>query len=146
MKVAEAISEHEELNPMFTQRGIPKPDVIFRGDLLDRAVRKETGEELPLRATKENNYYHTGCYAFIETGEDDEPEVMYVGKAAKLGNRLTYHWRNEQPNFLFQWCDDRAQKGLGFSPYVAVWFSDNRESLEKELIGKLKPRYNIQRR
>lgn len=65
---------------------------------------------------------------------------MYVGKAARLRNRLAHHYRHS--NFLYDLAEKCRLSDLSFVPFVAVWYSEERAALEAKLIKELSPLYN----
>jgi excinuclease UvrABC nuclease subunit len=138
---------YEDIIEFLCKHGAPPPDVIFDACLLDPTYSADVGESVPLHETASNNQCLSGCYAWIEVGNNDEApeimEVMYVGKAARLRNRLINHFKNSK--FLEKWGEQRLHDGQSFIPFIACWFTDERSKLEVELIRTLSPKYNKQK-
>lgn len=127
-----------DIQAFLTSQGIQAPDCIFPAELLDPSIRKELNKPHPLKQTKETNYTLPGCYAWIGEGKDRLIEVKYIGKALKLKSRLMQHYTGHRSRFLNVWLRDEET----FMPFIAVWFSEERASLESKLIKVLKPKYN----
>lgn len=110
------------------------PDYNFSPVLLDK---KESGCPLP-RLNKENGFNQPGVYAWYD---GDTGEVLYVGKALKMRNRLQGHWYGEKTGFIGQVLAD------GIVPAVAVWLCDDaqRAGIERAMIDAALPRFNKRR-
>ena len=65
-------------------------------------------------------------------------EFLYVGKAIRMRDRLTAHERDGLIDKVVEYCWEDNKLFM-----VAIWLSDERNALEKNLIDKLNPIFNI---
>lgn len=131
------------LDAIFRMSGVREPDLILHAMELEKEYRAEWGDEFPLREIR--GKYLSGCYAWFEEGENDEkPQIMYVGKALRMGNRLVQHW-NGSGGFLLEWYKEREADNLCWVPYIAIWFTEDRAAMEVDLTRRLKPKFNRRR-
>lgn len=107
------------------------PDYSFSPVLLDK-----TSKDCPLPSPGVSAGYNLpGVYAWTdgETGE-----ILYIGKALKLKNRLQRHWYG---------ATDMVEHMLdaGIIPQVHVWLcnAEDRAGLERTMLDKAHPRYNV---
>jgi hypothetical protein len=124
------------------------PDFIYSGMMFDPAWRKDNNLETPLRS-ENPNWDTPGCYVFFEPcNQNNEIEIMYVGRSAGLRNRITGHWGNYTPrynqkNTIEEWGNYCWENDYPFCPYVAIFISyGNLRDLEHWLM-QLKPKFNI---
>ncbi|MGZ8843298.1 MAG: DUF433 domain-containing protein [Pyrinomonadaceae bacterium] len=135
-----------DIAAFFTSKRVQLPDFIFDACLLDRQWESSVGIQCPLRERRTvTHQYLSGCYAWIQLGENsaDVCEVMYVGKAARLRNRLGAHFLHAK--FLDLWWEEMNKLNRSYIPFVAVWLTKNRAALESELLKRLTPRFNRRR-
>lgn len=109
---------------------LPTPDYNFTPVLLDRTI---DGCPLPpLRRV--DNYVQSGLYAWYN---GDTGEVLYIGKALKLRNRLQQHWYGNT---------DMVERVLDndIVPMVSVWLcpADKRAGMERDMLDIGMPPYN----
>lgn len=124
---------------------IAQPDYILPGYYFDQKVRKDQRLKLPFRELKANNYKLYGCYVWFQPeNSKGETEIMYVGRATKICNRLQQHWNDRTcPKFLEAWYERAEENDEPFTPCVAIWLCENPTDLEIKLMKALNPRYNI---
>lgn len=132
----------------FADLEIRKPDFVFDFDLFEPNYAEAMGEKVPIHESRKNNQYLKGCYAFIDPGFIWHGlQVIYIGKAVRLRNRISgyYFGRDNHSRKVMDeyWKlvgeDDDVYTGC---LYVAIWLSNQRNSLEAELIYKLNPILN----
>ena len=149
----------------FNLGDLPQTDKMFSLWELDPCTRREMNLEPPLKtrriqrpsgsiSKRPYRYILPGCYAFYSDGtyktpkraeREDEPFVLYVGKAINLQARIQKHFTGRS-YFLTKHLNDLWENDIPFEPMVAVWYTppDERASLESKLIEILKPKYNAQ--
>lgn len=112
---------------------LPTPDYSFSPVLLDMAV---PGCPLP-RLRKVDNYNQPGVYAWTNA---DTGEVLYIGKALRMRNRLQQHWYADTDIV-------EIMLDAGIVPCVHVWLcpGDKRAGLERAMIDKAQPPLNKRR-
>lgn len=109
---------------------LPAPDYNFTPVLLDMVV-----DGCPLPPLRQvDNYVQAGLYAWYNS---DSGEVMYIGKALKMRNRLQQHWYGKT---------DIVERMLDAEivPMVAVWLcpADKRAGMERAMLDIDMPPYN----
>lgn len=133
---AEDFSNSEPVLRHLLTLGVPRPDYVFDACLLDRAFTRDLGIQglqCPLHESGPRQYL-SGCYVFVEEGTRSlPPEVIYVGKAARLRNRLAEHYCRDCRIFD-DWADRNPETERAFLVHVAVWLTDERAALEATLI------------
>jgi hypothetical protein len=141
-------------------KGVPKPDYMFPGLLLDEFYTNEHNLTLPLKnytsvditskeKVKEKQYYYKnpGIYVWYEpycNTIDEITEILYVGKAINLKQRLLQHWKLQRSSFLHDYFRDRLDTNQLCCPHIAIWEGSNSAHLESNLIKILSPTYNKQ--
>lgn len=109
-----------------------QPDYTINPITLDKAIG---GCVLPPSRVVDN-YAQPCVYAWRDA---DTNEIVYIGKAIKAKNRLQRHWYESE--WLLDWIDD------GAVPVVDVWFvpADQRAAIERSMIDRYSPRYNMRK-
>lgn len=113
--------------------GLPTPDYDFSPVLLD----KQMAHLCPLpRLRVADGYDQPGCYAWYNS---DTGEVMYIGKALRMRNRLQQHWYSDGSDIM-----ERMIEQDDILPAVAVWLcaADQRVTMERRLLDMGMPPYN----
>lgn len=126
------------------RKGLDKPDhVVTYPDLCRRKSAPfyliERGERKGSRWTQSL----PGVYVWV----DQFGEVLYVGKAERLWNRISAHWNRAAAtsSFMVKYRNDCKASGISPRPVVLVWRSGVRAGMEAELIQRLRPRYSRRR-
>lgn len=140
------MSDWPDIDKLWREAGIPQPDHYVDLFAIDMGEA-----EWPIEPRNAGNRYYKlpGCYAFVNCRyfRDSEPcEVMYVGKAINLKERLRQHWRNNSA-FLDKWqgwVEDKPET-REFSPLACVWLREEKAGFEVEIQKKCKPRFNQRR-
>lgn len=136
------------INEFFLTRVELEPDFIFPGVIFDPVWRRENNTETPLLSDVGSQKDRSGAYVFFEPcNQDDQIEIMYVGRSQTLRNRITNHWGNYTPdynyvNIMEEWYNYCWENDFPHCPYVAIFLSNgNSKDLEHWLM-QLKPRFN----
>ena len=111
---------------------LPTPDYNFSPILLDKTI-----PGCPLPALKQtDDYVQSGLYAWYDA---DTEEVLYIGKALKMRNRLQQHWYGKGGTSMVELMLDAE-----IVPMVAVWLcpADQRAGLERKMLDIDMPMYN----
>ena len=110
-----------------------RPDYTINPLELDRALALPSA--LP-RSRVVDGYNTPAVYAWRDA---DTGEVVYVGKALRVRNRLMRHW------YASQWLIDWLSTGA--VPIVDVWIvaAQDRAGIERSMIDAHCPRYNRRR-
>lgn len=105
------------------------PDYTFSPLTLDKLIG---GCPLP-KTRKADNYQAPAVYAWRDA---DTGEVVYIGKAINVRNRLQRHWYGS--DWVLDWL------ASGAVPVVDVYMvqADKRAGIERSMIDVYAPRYN----
>lgn len=80
-----------------------------------------------------------GIYAFVSGVRGNiEDRILYIGKAKKIRNRLRAHFLRQK--YI---VENIEQDGILLFEIYA-WYIDKPELIERELIERLQPKYNIE--
>ena len=117
--------------------------------MFDPKFREESNLPTPLISKIRPHYDMPGAYVFFEPcNQNNEIEIMYVGRSATLRNRIMGHWSNytplyQQKNIINEWANYCWDNDFPFCPHVAIFISySNLNDLEHWLM-QLKPKLNI---
>lgn len=137
------------INTFFLNKVQEKPDFIFSTLMFDPAWRSENNMPTPLLSDIGNQKDTPGAYVFFEPcNQNNEIEIMYVGRSKTLRNRLTGHCGQYisyegQRKIIEEWFNYCFENDFPFCPHVAIFISyGNLKDLEHWLM-QLKPKFNI---
>jgi len=127
------------------------PDFVFPLTLFDTLNRKMNNLPVPLVSKIKPSYDTPGAYVFFEPcNQNNEIEIMYVGRSKTLRNRISSHWNNYTPeydgkNIIQEWFNYCWDNNFPYCPHVAIFVSfGNLQKLEdlEHWLMQLKPKLN----
>ncbi len=124
------------------------PDFIFSLTMFDPKSRKEGNLPAPIISKTKPHYDMPGAYIFFEPcNQNNEIEIMWVGRSKTLRNRINGHWGNYTPlyshkNIINEWETYCWDNDFPYCPHVAIFISyGNLYDLEHWLM-QLEPKLN----
>lgn len=127
------------------------PDFIFPLILFDTSNRKMNNLPTPLTSKIKPSYDTPGAYVFFEPcNQNNEIEIMYVGRSKTLRDRIGSHWNNytskyDEKNIIQEWFNYCWDNNFPYCPYVAIFISFGNLQELKDLehwLMQLKPKLN----
>lgn len=119
--------------------GVRTPDWSFDPCILDQKDGRSVGEEKLLKRLSQSDV--SGVYLFYSRSKEGVI-ALYVGKAARLRDRMQTHWcRHGERGWINSYLDDIDSGDLNNVVMACAWNEEERAGMEAKLIRILKPKY-----